>query len=197
MNLIETNVLPSASLPIAKFKDYLRLGSGFADDNAQDSVLETCLRAAMGAIEARTAKALISRTFQWKCYKFRLLGNAAILPISPVTWLISIDVTDSKGAQEFYSRNDFIIRPDAHYEHLMPKSGRLPEIPEGGVCTMALTVGYGTWAQVPAALQQAMLMLAASYYENRDALLNGGGQMPLAVATLLVPFQRMRLGVGA
>ena len=64
MMLIELTTVPLAALPVQIFKDHLRLGTGFADDGVQDGLAESCLRAAMAAIEARIGKALLSRNFQ-------------------------------------------------------------------------------------------------------------------------------------
>ncbi len=63
MMLVEQTSVPVAALPVAEFKDHLRLGTGFADDGVQDSVLESYLRASMAAIEARTGKVLITRGY--------------------------------------------------------------------------------------------------------------------------------------
>lgn len=65
MLLVEDTTIPTAVLPVADFRDHLRLGTGFADDGLQDAVLERHLRAAMAAIEARTGKILIARDFTW------------------------------------------------------------------------------------------------------------------------------------
>ena len=54
MFLVEQTTVPVASLPVSQFKHHLQLGTGFADDTAQDAVLEQYLRAAIAAIEART-----------------------------------------------------------------------------------------------------------------------------------------------
>ncbi len=62
MMLVEQTTVPGAALPVAEFKDHLRLGTGFADDGVQDGVLEAYLRAAMAAIEARTGKILLTRS---------------------------------------------------------------------------------------------------------------------------------------
>lgn len=197
MNLIETTKLGSAALPIVELREYLRLGRGFPDDGAQDTVLESCLRAAMGAIEARTSKALVTRVFQWTLYRYRFDGNAAVLPISPVTWLLSFSITTAEGATTPYARGDYILQQDSQRGRIVAKSGKMPEIPEGGFGSLHFNAGFGAWNKVPSALQHAMLMLAGFYYENRDAMLNGAGQMPLGVASLLAPYQRIRLRSGA
>ncbi|MGB8623245.1 MAG: hypothetical protein WCD16_10540, partial [Paracoccaceae bacterium] len=65
MMLIEQTAVPAAALPVSQFRDHLRLGTGFADDGAQDALLEATLRAAMAALEGRTGKVLLSRPFLW------------------------------------------------------------------------------------------------------------------------------------
>ena len=53
--------IPLAALPLAAFRDHLRLSSGFADDTTQDALLEQYLRAAIATVEGRTGRALIAR----------------------------------------------------------------------------------------------------------------------------------------
>ena len=40
MMLVEETTVPQQALPVATFKDHMRMGSGFADDDLQDGVLE-------------------------------------------------------------------------------------------------------------------------------------------------------------
>jgi len=74
MMLVEETTVPQSALPVATFKDHMQMGSGFSDDGIQDAVLEGFLRAALAAIEARTGKITIERTFSvtftdWRDYK--------------------------------------------------------------------------------------------------------------------------------
>ena len=197
MNLIEITKLGSAALPIVELREFLRFGSGLSDDGVQDTVLESCLRAAMGAIEARTAKILILREFRWQTDSFRMENGGAVLPVSPLSWIRYFSIVARDDSLTSIPRTDFVVQNDHQRERMVPINGTMPKIPDGGFAKVTFYAGYGPWADVPPALQQAMLMLAASYYENRDTMLNGGGQMPLAVATLLAPYQRVRLGAGA
>lgn len=71
MMLIEDTAVGTEALPLAVFKEHLRLGTGFADDGLQDSLLESFLRSGMAAIEARTGKALIERRFSWTVSRWR------------------------------------------------------------------------------------------------------------------------------
>ena len=40
MMLVEETTVPLSALPVATFKDHMRMGSGFSDDGVQDGVLE-------------------------------------------------------------------------------------------------------------------------------------------------------------
>ena len=74
MMLVEQTPVPTAALPVAQFKDHLRLGTGFADDGVQDDVLVAYLQAAIATIEARTGKALIARSYVWTLTAWRDLA---------------------------------------------------------------------------------------------------------------------------
>ena len=49
MMLIEQTPVPDTALPVDDFKAHLRLGSGFGQDDVQNAVLHSFLRAAMAA----------------------------------------------------------------------------------------------------------------------------------------------------
>ena len=97
MFLIEQTTVAATALPIAEFKDHLRLGTGFSDDDVQDSILETCIRSAVAAIEGRTGKALIERQFLQSVTCWRTSDWHAI-PIAPVSSIVSVSVLDRAGA---------------------------------------------------------------------------------------------------
>ncbi len=194
MNLTETTTLTAADFPIAAFSDHLRLGTGFSDDGGQNALLESCLRAAMGAIEARTGKVLIARGFDWRTYVWRRDNGAQALPVSPVTAITQMVVFPVKGPPTYINSTLFALVPDMQRPKIVPIGGDLPKIPEYGAVQISFTAGYGAWAAVPAALQQAVFLLAASYYEHRDTMVNSTGQMPFGVMALIAPFRRVRLG---
>ncbi|MEC7962778.1 MAG: head-tail connector protein, partial [Pseudomonadota bacterium] len=61
-----------------------------------------------------------------------------------------------------------------------------------------LTAGFGPWDAVPPDLAQAVLMLAAHYYEYRDDTGLKAGCMPFGVTALIERHRQMRLGgIGA
>lgn len=65
----------------------------------------------------------------------------------------------------------------------------------GHSAAISFTAGYGTAADVPAAIRQAMLSLIAHWYEHREAISLGASAtaLPMAVDALLAPYRRIRL----
>ena len=197
MMLVEQTTVPSAALPVAQFKDHLRLGTGFADDGVQDDVLEAYLRAAIAAIEARTSKALISRSFSWTLTAWRDLASQ-VLPLAPVSAITALSIFDRLGAEEVIDASAFVLEPDLHRPRLVATGYTLPVIPVGGSAVIAFDAGFGPgWTDVPADLGQAVKMLAALYYENRGTH-SGEAAMPAAVTSLVARYRPVRLfGGGA
>ncbi|PID37133.1 MAG: hypothetical protein CR993_01710 [Rhodobacterales bacterium] len=193
MMLVEQTTVPGTALPVSQFKDHLRLGTGFADGALQDEVLEAYLRAAMSAIEARIGKALISRSYSWTLTAWRDLA-AQVLPIAPVRAITGLTIVDRLGAEEVIDPARYGLEPDRHRPKLVARSLLLPAIPVGGKAVIAFEAGFGPgWDDLPADLKQAVLMLAAQFYENRGTGLAGEGRIPPAVAALIGSYRNLRL----
>ncbi len=197
MMLVEQTTVPTAALPVAEFKDHLRLGTGFADDGVQDDVLVAYLRAAIATIEAQTGKALIQRAFSWTLTAWRDLAAQA-LPIAPVQSITALTVVDRLGAEEVVDPSRYTLEPDLHRPRLVSTGYTLPVIPVGGSAVIAFDAGFGaSWAEIPADMAQAVMMLAAQYYENRGTA-PGEVEMPFGVRSLLARYRPVRLfGGGA
>lgn len=183
---------PSAQIPVADFARHLRLGQGFADDGAQDALLETCLRAAMAAVEARIGLALLSRRFLWTLTRWSD-AEGQVFPIAPVTALETVALRDRAGAEIPVPPGTFLLIRDGRRPKLRGAGGYLPGFPTDGVAEVTFIGGYGDgWAAVPRDLAQAVFQLAAHYYEHRNA---GDETVPLNVLALLTPYRDIRLGV--
>lgn len=79
---------------------------------------------------------------------------------------------------------------------LMPAGGTLPGLPEGGAVEVRFSAGFGAWGDLPADLAQAVLLLAAHYYEYRDETALAEGCMPFGVTSLIARYRRLRVGLG-
>jgi uncharacterized phiE125 gp8 family phage protein len=196
--LIEETNIPDAALPVADFKAHLRLGTGFAEDTLQDAVLGSFLRAAMAAIEARTGKALIEREFSMSVSTLR---NATVLPlgVAPVTVVADVTLVSRGGTEQAVNAAVYWLERDAQAPRLRPTAASLPGPEEGGVLRVRFLAGYGPeWDDLPSDLRQAVMLLAAHYYEYRHDTALAGGCMPFGVTSLIERFRTMRLGsIGA
>lgn len=196
MMLIELTTVPASALPVAEFRDHLRLGSGFAEEAAEDSLLEALLRAAISAVEARTAKALLERDFALTLRAWRD-GTLQPLPVAPVGAVSALYQMDADTAETALDPNAWTLVTDTHCPGLTGAAGQLPPVPAGGAVRIEFTAGYGAnWSDVPADIAHAVMLLAATYYEYRHESANAAAIMPHGVAALLEPHRALRLGGG-
>ena len=195
MMLVEVTHVPQTALPVEQFKEHLRLGTGFADDSLQDGLLESHLRAAMAAIEARTGKILIAREFRWNLTSWRS-RSGQVLPVSPVEDVTQVVLIDRTGAEIAVDPDRWFLQPDQHRPVLRAIGADLPDVPEGGAVRMTLMAGYGPdWADLPRDLAQAVIILAGHYYQNRFAAHESAG-MPEVVRALIESYRNLRLFMG-
>ncbi len=196
MMLIEETTVPAGALPVAVFKEHLRLGTGFADDGLQDGLIESFLRSAMAAVEARTGKALIERTFSWTVSRWRGTDTQT-LPIGPVSAVVSVTLADRAGGEELVDAERYVLCPDMQRPMVKSVSGSLPTIPVAGSAKVEMLAGFGPeWSDLPADLAQAVMMLAAHYYEYRHEVQYDGGCMPFGVSALIERYRTLRISGG-
>ena len=191
MRLVEETTVPAADLPIGPFRDHLRLGTGFADDAAQDTLLENLLRAAIAAIETRVGKAIYRRIFLWQVTAWRGL-RAEELPLAPVSHLLDLTVIEADGTATPVEATRYLLERDPHRPALAARGFALPGIPVGGAAEVRFEAGYAPdWAGVPNDLKQAVFTLAAEYHEHRHGA--GVEGIPPRVEQLLQPYRAIRL----
>jgi uncharacterized phiE125 gp8 family phage protein len=193
MELIETAPIATAVLPLATFRDHLRLGTGFGDDTLQDGVLETCLRAAIARVEGHCGKAVLARPYRLTLGEWRDLSRL-VLPLAPVAAVTRLAIFDRSGAETLIAPAQYRLIRDDHRPLLISSGYNLPQIPLTGRAEIDFDAGFAGWAVVPGDMAQAVLLLAAGIYENRDG--QAGGGMPVLVSGLLARFRVLRIGGG-
>ncbi len=197
MVLNELTTVPEAALPVAEFRAHLRLGTGFGEDTLQDGVLTGFLRAAIAAVEGLTGKALISRDFEWNLSLWTVVTGQP-MPVSPVTEITELVLIDRQGVETVVEAGAYVLAQGAYGSVLTPAGSALPTIPTLGLARVRFVAGMAPdWGDLPADLAQAVLMLAAYYYENRTDGVAGARWMPYGVTSLLRRYKPVRLGVGA
>lgn len=198
MMLIEQTTVPPAALPVQALKEHLRLGTGFADDAMQDGLVESYLRASLAAIEGRIGKALIARRFLLTLENWRGLAAQA-LPLAPVSAVISVTLFDEAGLATVVAPSRYRLVVDTHRPRLAAAGAALPVIPMDGRVEVVFDAGFGPgWSAVPHDLAQAVMLLAAEYYEHRHEAGTRAGGLPKGVQALIERWRNVRvLGGGA
>lgn len=197
MLLVEETAPAQAALPVAGLRNHLRMGSGFelVEDATEDAALAGFLRAAIATVEARTGKVLLTRVFRLRLEDWRdPMGQP--LPLAPALSVESVELTDRAGAVTPVPPARWRLVPDNQRPVLAPVAGSLPSVPAGGHVTVRFTAGFGTdWDDVPADLAQAVMMLAARYYEDRGF---DGSQLalPHGVSALIDRWRAVRTLAG-
>lgn len=193
MMLIEQTTVAAAALPLGQFKDHLRLGTGFADDGAEDGLIEALLRAAMAAVEGRTGKVLLAREFSWSLTAWREVDCQA-LPVAPVSDVLELKVIDRSGTETVIEAGDYRLESDTHRPKLAANGAQLPTIPMGGSAEIRFQAGFGAaWEAVPPDLGQAVFLLAAHYHEYREEVALGERAMPFGVSSLIERWRTVRI----
>ena len=196
MMLTEVTSVADAVLPIEAFKAHLRLGSGFDLDNLQDDLLRSFLRASLAAVEARTGKALLSRSFKLALSSWRH-PESQDFPIAPVEAVTQVSVVGFDGISAPVASQSYWLERDAQRPALRASGSSLVLIPSRAQAVIEFEAGYGTdWEALPADLRQAVLMLAAHYYEYRSDTGLSNGCMPFGVSSLLERYRAFRVGAG-
>ncbi|MEM9145796.1 MAG: hypothetical protein AAGC57_06320 [Pseudomonadota bacterium] len=187
-----TETAPPAALPIdaSTLALHLRLGEGFGAPTEETQLLETYIRGATAHVERRTGLALVTRSLVLRTTAWSRAGHLA-LPIGPVAAIASFEITDG-ATPVALEAGDYVLEPGTQGQRLTgPACGALPAIPGGQRAEIAFDAGFGTAADVPADLVEAVMLLAAHFYEDRTGATPPG--LPPAVAALVRPHHTVRI----
>lgn len=190
MILTELTSVLTAALPIAQLKAHLRLGTGFADVDVQDELLETYLRAAIATIEARAGRVLLQKQYSWQLTRWRDAVRQ-VLPVRPVVGVAEINLIDAAGGETVANTADYRFAPDDICPAIEATQEILPKLPARGAVEVVFDAGFGPdWVDVPSDLGQAVLLVAANAYDNRSG---AGEAVPMAALSLIEPYRALRL----
>lgn len=196
MLLSELTTIGAEDLPIQSLKDHLRLGSGFAEDDLQDPLLETYLRTAISVIEGKIGIILVARNFALDITDWPRRDKLAF-PVRPVSQINAIERETADGDKTALDGTEFQLVRDSLTPCLKPTSAQFPHIPAGQSVIITFTAGFGSvWDSVPSDLFHAVLVLAAHFYENRSGTFDANTPLPMVVQSLIERHRPVRLFKG-
>lgn len=177
---------PPASLVIDPdaLAEHLRLPHA-APETDQTTELTALIRAATTAIERRLDVALIAQSWLW-----RIAELSAAFPLSPVMAVQSVTLVSPSGTRTPWTGWTLLQGPP----HPRFAASSFPILTADSHAEIAFTAGYGETADaIPEDIRHAVTLLAAHFYENREATTDSRDLLPLGVASLLAPYRTIRL----
>ncbi len=176
----EALVLPPEAAGAAK--GYLRVER--ADEDGMIAVL---VAAAAELCEAFTGRALLTRGFVETLPASRAWQRLNRAPVRAITL---VEALAGEGPAQALASGGYGIDVDAEGEGWV----RLTDPGEARRIRVGYQAGLaGDWADLPAALRQGIVRLAAHSYTNRAAEGPRASEPPAAVTALWRPFRRFRL----
>ncbi|OYW67919.1 MAG: hypothetical protein B7Z40_05180 [Bosea sp. 12-68-7] len=182
---------PPAEEPVslAEARAFLRL-----EETAEDDLLATLITAARLMVEAASGRLLVDQS--WRIVIDRWpKGGVLRLPLSPVGAITAARVYDALGIAQPVQPSALRLDTSAD-PPLLQVVGEVPEIGRAqGAIEIDVVAGFGaTAAAVPALLRQAVLRLAARWFEHRgDVVGRDAETLPPEILALVAPFRRARL----
>lgn len=161
--LTDLNPPPAEPITLAEAKAFLRV-----EHDDEDALIQTLIASARERLESHLSIAMIRRPMQVALSS----GDTIKLPRWPV---VSLDFVRIDGVQT----DDFVA-------DLLCRPARV-KLGSADTLEIAFTAGYGIApSDVPAPLRQAMLLLVARGFEDRDGSTD---TLPLMVDALTMPYR--------
>jgi uncharacterized phiE125 gp8 family phage protein len=176
---LKRTVDPTATpVSLAEAKAHCRI---LHDD--EDALVTALIGAAVSMVEDYCGRSLMEQTWRLTLDGF---ADRIVLPRGPVTSLSAFTYLDSEGAEQTVSPSTYKLDLDADPQAILREPSKTwPGFGDYAVpITLTYVAGYET---VPGAITQAILMLVASWYSNRSAIMAGSGvtEMPYGTMALL------------
>ena len=149
---------------LSEVKNYLKV-----DTSADDTLITTLLQSAREVAERYLNQALITQTITEKLD--RLHNPVIYLSVSPVISVTSFQYADSQNTTQTYNASNYIVDTFEKPARLSLAYGKTWPTLYGNIndVTIVYTAGYGaTAASVPMQIRQAILMMIADSYDNRE-----------------------------
>ena len=162
------------------------------DATDEDGLLGALLTAARVTLEGQTRRAFVTQS--WRLILNQWPGVTISLPLAPVSAVTAVTIHDNNGDSNIDSSTyEVSLEGDAPCLASIT-SWPAPTRRIGGI-SIDFTAGYGAAAAVPQPLKQAILLLSASWFENREpiALGESARELPLTVTSLIAPYRRVHL----
>lgn len=136
------------------------------ESEAEDSLLERLIATARAHTEAATRRVMISQV--WRAYLDRWPAKRKVLlPISPVAEIAEVRVFNDAGEPSVISPSSYSLDAARTPSNLILQAAILAPTAYANGIEIDMVCGYGNAADVPTPLREAVLRLAAQWFEQR------------------------------
>ncbi len=191
MALIMTSAPAIEPVTLADAKAHLRV-----DGAAEDTLITALIQVARLQVEAALGLALIQQGWTWRIDRWPSTG-AIELPLRPVASITQVRAQNADLSFTVALLTSYLLDGRGEPPRLVPTGAGLPLPGVAALgCEINFTAGYGALAaDVPTPLRQAILLLIAHWFENREPTSEGTQARPIpdTVNALLNPFRIRRL----
>jgi uncharacterized phiE125 gp8 family phage protein len=159
---------PPAEEPIALAEAKAHLRVEHADE---DAVIEGLIGAAREFVEERSGRQLVTATWDITLCSFPRGRRPIKLPKWPTLSVATISYLDTNGDAQTWDAANYRVDTSREPALVAPAMGVSYPVPavDSAAVTIHAVAGYGAAAAVPQAAKQAILLLVAHWYENREA----------------------------
>jgi uncharacterized phiE125 gp8 family phage protein len=191
MALVLTSGPPLEPVTVAEAKAHLRV-----DGSDEDTLIASLILTARLHLETTLGLALVVQSWRLLLDRWPLTKDLE-LPLRPLQAIDAVRVLPAEGAATVIDPANYL----ADTASVPPRLVRTGVIwPQPGKAANGVeidfTAGYGALAaDVPAPLRQALLLLVAHWYENREPIAVGAPEtiVPGPVSDLLAPYRMQRI----
>ena len=157
-------------------------------DNAHDDHLTRLIQSAREQWEHDTDSCCLTQT--WSVTTEGFDDDEIYLPKRPIQSITHVKYYDSNNAQQTLSTSYYSLDPADRAVRLNYLQVWPVALQRWDAVTITYVAGYTAAANVPAIHKQAILLLVAYYFENRDMLLTDAMQGCVAYERLVARFMR-------
>ncbi len=166
MSLEQSTAPSTEAVSTADLKSWMRV-----DASDEDTLIGNLAGAARNAFETETHRQLITAT--WKLRLTVFPAGEIVLPVSPLQSVTSITYVDNDDVTQTVSSDDYDVDTKSTPGRIRPSSGNdWPSDSRGHTEDVIITfvAGYGdASSDVPDGITAAVKLLAAHWFENREA----------------------------
>jgi uncharacterized phiE125 gp8 family phage protein len=171
------------------------------DIDDEDDLIVSCIAAARSHLEGITGRSFVSQTWDYTIdnewpwalnLDTRCNEQMIELPRAPLVSVTSITYVDTAGASQTLASNQYVVDGAGTIGRIYPAYDvSWPSVrSQKRAITVRFVAGYGTAVSVPEALKQALLLLIAHFYTQRETVVVGQvTAVPMAVDSLVAPYR--------